>query len=47
VFLENVVYVVQQAHCMPYEVEKTIFHELYGHVATASLFGGEWAGQAE
>jgi hypothetical protein len=23
-------------------MEKTIFHELYGHAATASLFGGEW-----
>jgi hypothetical protein len=42
VYFENVVYVVQQAHGTAEEVEKTIFHELYGHAATASLFGGEW-----
>lgn len=23
-------------------MEKTIFHELYGHAATATLFDGEW-----
>jgi hypothetical protein len=23
-------------------MEKTIFHELYGHAATATLFGGVW-----
>jgi hypothetical protein len=42
VFFENTVYVVQQAHGTAEEVERTIFHELYGHAATASLFGGEW-----
>jgi hypothetical protein len=41
-YWENVVYVVQDAHSTPEEVEKTIFHELYGHAATATLFGGEW-----
>jgi hypothetical protein len=39
---KNVVYVVQQAHGKPEEVEKTIFHVLYGRAATAALFGGEW-----
>jgi hypothetical protein len=42
VYFENIVYVVLQAHSTPEEVEKTIFHELYGHAATATLFGGEW-----
>jgi hypothetical protein len=45
VFFENVVYVVQQAHGTAEEVKKTIFHELYGHAATAALFGGEWSGK--
>jgi hypothetical protein len=38
---ENVIYVVEQAHSTPEEVDKTIFHELYGQ-ATATLIGGEW-----
>jgi N12 class adenine-specific DNA methylase len=42
VYFENTVYVVQQAHSTAEEVEKTIFHELYGHAATATLFGDEW-----
>jgi hypothetical protein len=41
VYFENIVYVVLQAHSTPEEVEKTIFHELYGHAATAPLFDGE------
>jgi hypothetical protein len=43
VFFESVVYVVQQAHSTPEEVEKTIFRKLCGHAATATLFGREWA----
>lgn len=39
-FFDNVVY-VQDAHGTAEEVEKTIFHELYGHAATAALFDDE------
>jgi hypothetical protein len=42
VYFENVVYVVKQAHSRPEEVDKSLFHELYGHAATATVFGGEW-----
>lgn len=42
VFYDGVVYVVQDAHSMPEEVETTIYHELYGHAATSALFGNEW-----
>lgn len=33
---------VQDAHDTAKEMEKMIFHELYGHAFTAALFGGEW-----
>ena len=41
VFFENVVHVVKNANSTAKEVKKTIFHELYGHAATAALFGGQ------
>lgn len=44
VFYDGTVYIVQDNHRCAAEVEKTIFHEMFGHAAVRTLFNNDYDG---